>query len=307
MLDGTIDDPATFAFVAELDDYEKWDDLDELRKANPNYGVSVAPDDLAKKIRQAKADPHRVAAFQTKHGNAWVGSTAGWLADLGGIEAWSACAGELPSLEGAVCYAGIDLARKHDLAAVTLFFPAELNGWQRHAVRTHVWSPEAEIERRSSRDQAPYRLWAAQGRLTIVPGNIMTAEEWFAGLEPLAERYNVRAAAYDPRFADDLVVKLQAAGWELVEVKGYASEMDGPMRLAAEMIRGVELLHGGCPVLRWSMANVVATVTPDGLQRPDKKKSPEKIDPVVAWLLAMIAWRAKPARSVLEDRDAIML
>src|SRR5262249_5720141 len=136
--------------------------------ANPNYGVSVNPDDLASKRTKAIGMPSAAASYKQKHLNLWGNALEPWLS----LDGW-----RLGQTEGATgeevagdpCVGGIDPASKLDLCALTALFPPT----ERRAiwkVCRWVWTPADTLEERAKRDRAPYPLWRDAGVLLAVPG-----------------------------------------------------------------------------------------------------------------------------------------
>jgi phage terminase large subunit-like protein len=134
VLDGVLDDDSFFAFIAHADpddlDGDAWLRESTWRKANPNYGVSVLPDDLRILATKARHMSEAAAAFKQKRLNVWVNATAPWLALDGwrhGQTAWDVAGRwSLPAaLDKRACWLGIDMSSKIDLTAVVAVFPPE--------------------------------------------------------------------------------------------------------------------------------------------------------------------------------------
>ena len=160
ILDRLAVDETFCAFIAHADAADDWRDEATWRKANPNYGISVLPDDLRALATKAKNMPSAEAAFRQKRLNVWVNAGAPWLS----AEGWRA--GQTPwsreDMRGEACWVGVDLSSKTDLTAVVLVFPpsAERRGW-----RVWAWclTPEDTMIERERRDRVPYTRWKAAG------------------------------------------------------------------------------------------------------------------------------------------------
>ena len=142
VLDQVIVDEAYFAFLAHADPDDDWQAPATWKKANPNYGVSVHPEDLRALAHKAKNMPAAAAAFQQKRLNVWVNTSAPWLSLEGwrrGQSTWT-----LESMRGEPCWIGIDLSSKIDLTAVVLAFPPT-------AERTAVAARGSGVSRRRRR------------------------------------------------------------------------------------------------------------------------------------------------------------
>ena len=157
--------------------------------------------------------------------------------------------------------------------------------------------------RRSRRDRAPCTIWRDQGLLMATEGNTTDFKFIEAEILALASRFVVTELAYDRTFAGEIVRNLQDEGLSLVEFgQGFLSM--GPA--SAEFLRlliGRELQHGGNPIATWCASNVSVRKDPAGNEKPDKERSTEKIDAIVAAVMAVGRMQAggQGARSVYES------
>nr|AAQ64454.1 putative terminase-like protein [Stenotrophomonas maltophilia] len=120
ILRGEVADETVFAAIYCIDEGDRWDDPASLRKANPNYGVSVFEQFLLDQLAKAKRSASKQSAFRTKHLNDWVGAKLAWMNML----AWQRQKRrfEVSDFAGCPCWVGVDLASKLDVAAVVLLF-----------------------------------------------------------------------------------------------------------------------------------------------------------------------------------------
>ena len=121
VLDGVITDDTLFAFIAHADPEDDWTAEKTWRKANPNYGVSVKPEDLRALVAKAVRMPSAAPAVKQKRLNLWVNATAPWLS----LEGWRAGQSRwsVDLMRGELCWIGVDLSSKIDLTAVVILFP----------------------------------------------------------------------------------------------------------------------------------------------------------------------------------------
>ena len=125
ILEKSIDDDTYFGIIYTIDKKDDWLDPGVWEKANPNYGVSVIPDDIARLAKKAEQLPSAQNNFLTKRLNVWVNADEAWM----NIKAWEACADSSLKIEdfyGRTCFVGVDLASKIDIAVMMLLF--ELDG-----------------------------------------------------------------------------------------------------------------------------------------------------------------------------------
>ncbi len=309
---GEIDDPTYLAaiFAAEVDD--DWTKPGTWRKANPNYGVSVREEFLLQECRVALESPAYQNTFRRLYLNQWTAQENRWI-DMG---AWDACGQALPDLTGRPCFGGLDLASTTDIAALVLAFPPGARGEGRGAEEEPIylmpffWIPAEAMVERERRDRVPYSTWVRQGLVEATPGNVIDYGYIRRRINELAERYEIREIAFDRWNATQLSIELQGDGVNMVEMgQGFAS-MSAPSKELLRLILAGGVAHGANPVLRWMADNVSARQDPAGNVKPDKSKSTNRIDGIVAAIMAI--GRASVAdpnggRSVYEEREMRVL
>ena len=317
---------AWFAFIATIDSGDDWTDPTVWGKANPSLGVTVKIDDLKRQIDEAREMPAQQNAIRRLRLNEWTEQVTRWL-DMevwaeGGLSATAGgadIAGELSRLEqllaGRECYGGLDLARVNDLSAFLLLFPptrAPALGSlaEKWIVLSRFWVPEEDIGRRARRDRVPYDVWRDQGFLVATPGNATDFAFIEAEIVSLAGRFDLRELAYDRTFAGEIVQHLQDEGIPLVQFgQGFLS-MAAPTAELERLAVSRLLWHGGHPVLRWNASNVAVRHDPAGNIKPDKERSSERIDGIVALCNALgraMLRDASAGRSVYQARGPMLL
>jgi phage terminase large subunit-like protein len=258
--------------------------------------------------------------------NEWTEQVTRWLDmgvwEEGGLPAttdWRIVKHELEELEGKLlgreCYGGLDLARVNDLSAFVLLFPPTLDDdlgtlADKWIVLCRFWIPEDDILRRVRRDRVPYDVWRDQGFLTATPGNATDFAFVEKEIIELASRYDLRELSYDRTFAGEIVQHLQDEGLNLVQFgQGFLS-MAAPTAELERLSVSRSLWHGGHPVLRWNASNVAVRHDPAGNIKPDKERSSERIDGIVAICNALgraLSRDVNAGRSVYESRGILML
>lgn len=314
ILDGVLVDDSFFVFTAHADLDDDWTSVDTARKANPNFGISVNPDDLAAKVLKAKGIPSAAASYKQKHLNLPGNATAPCLA----VDGWRkgqtrGVDRELfeRALEHERCYVGIDLASKIDLCALALVFPPTA-GRPRTAVVRRVWTPAETLVDRAHRDRAPYGVWRDQGWLTAVPGTRIDQRVVREALNEFRTRYDIERIGYDPWHADQLVDQLvKEDGFAETQIlpvpQTYQGMSSACLRVQADVLAGV-LDVDGDPVSAWAAANTVGQVDGKGNLMFAKGKSRGRIDPVIAITIAVAHWLREPAdtASVYETRGPLI-
>ena len=280
VLEGSLEDDSFCGIIFTLDEEDDYTDERVWVKSNPNLGVSVKLDDLRDKIRKAREAPAALNAFLRLHMNVWTQAETRWIDP----DAWAACGEQTPleDLRKEPCYAGLDLSSTTDISAFVLKFPrtGDALGW--------FWIPEDEMEKRERRDRVPFSAWVRHGYVEATPGNVIDYEYIRQRIKQVAAEFRgLREIGYDPWNATQLAIQLEEDGFQVVPVRqGFQTLSPAAKELEREIMSG-ELKHGGNPVLRWMAANVVLAVDPAENIKPDKAKSAERIDGIVALCMAI--------------------
>jgi len=286
--DGVIEDPSFLPVVYEAKPEDDWADPAVWERVNPNLGVSLSRDYLERECRRAKEQPAYQNTFRRLHLNIRTEADVAWLQ----LDKWDACLADFhpDELEGKSCYAGLDLASTTDLCALVLYFPED-----GHAVLPFFWAPREGALKREKRDRVPYTQWARDGYLTLTEGDVADYQAIRLRLRELATIFDIRQLAFDRWGATKLVNDLKEDGLDVVAFgQGYAS-MSSPAKELEKLMLGRELQHDGHPVLRWCASNVMVETDAAGNIKPSKKKSTEKIDGIVALVMAIgVAATAPP-------------
>jgi phage terminase large subunit-like protein len=274
-------DPTFLPLLFEAPADADWTDEAVWHQANPALGDFRSLEEMRIAAQRAKAIPAQQNTFRRLYLNQWTEQDERWL----DMATWDACgaAVDVDSLVGRECYAGLDLASTQDVTAFVLVFPDEDGGYD---VLSYFWIPEVGMRTRVKRDRAPYDQWAGD-YLRTTSGNVCDYDVIREEIRELAERYDIREIAYDRWGATQLVTQLQADGATCVPLgQGFAS-MSPPTKELDKLIASQRLRHGGQPVLRWMAGNVAIEQDAAGNVKPSKKKSTEKIDGIVALVMAI--------------------
>ena len=194
-----------------IDDVDKWNDINELRKANPNLGVSVSVDYMLEEIAIAEGSLSKKAEFLCKYCNIKQNSSLAWL-PAQAINAISGKAIDLEALRGSYCVAGIDLSQTTDLTAAVAVIE---KGGILH-VFAHFWMPSEKIDEATERDGVPYWQYVKRGFLSLCGENFVDYHgvfEWMQSLITEHELYPLKVG-YDRYSSQYLVKDLDAAGFQ---------------------------------------------------------------------------------------------
>jgi phage terminase large subunit-like protein len=282
--DGVIPDPSFLPVIYEATPADDWTVPATWKKVNPNLGVSVSLEYLERECQRARETPAYENTFKRLHLNMKTEQDVRWL----GIDKWDACAGaiKVAELGGRPCYAGLDLASTTDLAALVLLFPSDGEPID-YDVLPFFWIPTEGARRREHRDRVPYETWARDGLITATEGDVVDYDRIRARINELGQAYHVKEIAIDRWNSTQLATQLAGDGFEIFGFgQGFAS-MSAPTKELETLILGGRIRHGGHPVLRWNASNVSVETDAAGNVKPSKKKSTEKIDGIVALIMAL--------------------
>lgn len=297
--DGVLLDPWFLPVVYEATKADDWTSPDVWRRVNPNFGISVKADYLAEECEKAKKRPAYLNTFLRLHLNLKTDADVAWFP----ADQWRACAGPKPWqefagwLKGRDAYGALDLASTTDLAAWVLAFPLfESDGFPRggFAVVPRFFIPQEGAVEREKRDRVPYLSWQREGAIVLTPGNVTDYAAIEAQVLADCREYGVRCVTYDRWNASDLINRLGAEGVECVAFgQGFAS-MSAPAKALEGHVVGATLRHGQHPVLAWNAANVMTETDAAGNIKPSKKRSRQRIDGIVALVMALGGAILKP-------------
>lgn len=202
-------------FLYMIDDVEKWNDINELRKSNPNLGVSVSVDYLLEEIAIAEGSLSKKAEFLTKYCNIKQNSSQAWL-DFKTVDKASGDALSLDDFRNCYCVGGIDLSQTTDLTSCCAVI--ERNG--QLYVFSRFFMPANKIEEATAADGVPYEIYRQQGFLTLSGENHVDYHDCFNWFRMLVEEYKIYPlkVGYDRYSAQYLVDDMKQYGFHMDDV-----------------------------------------------------------------------------------------
>ena len=306
ILEGRRVDPTFYPVVYGLKDDEDWEDEANWYKVNPSLGYTVDIERLRDAYREAKQNPADEVTFKWLRLNMWVSSTVAWIPDAIFMKGNEEI--DLSSLEGRDCYGGLDLSSTGDITALVLMFPPRDED-EKYTLLPFFWVPEETIPQRVKAASVPYDIWERQGYLLSTEGNVIHYDFIEKFINDLAEKYHIVEIAVDRWNATQMIQNLEGDGFTMVPFgQGFAS-MSGPTKDFYRLLMEGQIIHGGHPVLRWMAGNVVVDTDPAGNIKVTKAKSKEKIDGIVAAIMALdrcIRNQGEPQGSVYDERGLLV-
>ena len=272
--------PVVYGLEGEAD----WTDEANWYKANPSLGHTIQIDRVREAYRNAVENPAEENVFKQLRLNIWTSASIRWIPE----QVYDK--GNLPIdrdfLRGRMCYGGLDLSSTSDITALVLAFPPRSDD-EKYILLPFFWLPEDTLELRCRRDHVLYDVWQKQGFIQTTEGNVIHYGFIEKFIERLGETYHIREIAYDRWNATQMVQNLEDMGFTMVPFGQGFKDMSPPSKELFKLLMEGNIIHGGNPVLKWMAGNVVMRQDPAGNIKPDKEKSVEKIDGIVASIMAL--------------------
>lgn len=202
-------------FLYMIDDVEAWNDINELRKSNPNLGVSISVDYLLEEIAIAEGSLSKKAEFLVKYCNVKQSSSLAWL-PAHTVETASGDPLDLTAFKGHYCVGGIDLSQTRDLTAACVVIEHK----EELYVFAHFWLPSEKIDEATARDGVPYDIYIKRGLLSPSGDNFVDYKDVFAWFTEMVEKWEILPlqVGYDRYSAQYLVQDMNTYGFHMDDV-----------------------------------------------------------------------------------------
>ena len=304
ILAGRKIDHTFYPVVYGMPDDADWSDEANWYKANPSLGQTIKIERVRDMFREALDNPAEENVFRQLRLNQWVSSLTRFIPehvyDLGNQPI------DMDALEGRDCYAGLDLSSTGDITAFVLMFPPRSDE-EKYICLPYFWIPEDTIPIRVRRASVPYDVWEKQGYLMATEGNVIHYGFIEKFIEELGTKYHILEIAFDRWGATQMVQDLEGMGFVVVPFGQGYKDMSPPTKEYYKLLMEGRIIHGGQPVLRWMAGNVVVDTDPAGNIKPTKAKSAEKIDGIVATIMALDRCiRHETQSSVYDERGLLV-
>lgn len=275
-----FDEPRHFSFICEIDEADRKASLydeDLWRKGNPNLDISVKRAGLRLYANKAKNDLVIFNQWLRYHMNIRVRSVLKVIIQ----SIWDDCDEPLPDLAGKPCHGGLDMGWRNDLASFYLCFPLPN---RRYALKGWNWLPKhggREISKN------PWLTWIDQQLITLNEGTDTDPDAIYERVHHADKTYSINSIGLDPANARAIGMHLvKASKFKVFDFGQSAKNYNEPIREFLIALNEKRILHGNDPVLAWAANNLVLRTDYAGLVMPDKAHADEKIDPIVAALMA---------------------
>lgn len=270
-----------------------WRDETVWREANPALEDFRELDEMRVAAAQAREMPAQQNTFRRLYLCQWTEQAEKAIS----LPVWDEAAAPVDpvELEGRLCFAGLDLASSRDVAAFVLVFPP-IEEDEPFQILAHFWVPKENLARRVREDGVEYDVWADQGLLTPTGENEIDYDVIRAYIRDAFQRFRILEIAYDRWGAVQLAAQLRGDGLVTVPINQGFSGMAAATAEFLKRVAAHSIAHGGNPVLRWMASNFAVKQNAEGYLRPDKASSSEKIDGIVALIMALSRVMAQEGR-----------
>ena len=282
ILQGVVKDETLFGCIWTIDDEDDWQQESSWIKANPNWNISVVPEHIIRKCKQAQVILAEQNNFLTKHLNQWVSADIAWM----NMIRWDKCKDvslKIENFRGRLCWIGLDLASKEDIAAKVYLFPEVRDDVVHYTVFGKYYLPRAAID---SGRNSQYSGWERAGYLKVTEGNATSYEEIEADIRDDMDMFDVQEIGFDSWQAASTAQRLMADGASMVEVRNGARSFSEPMKEIGALV-STGCLHHNDDVMTWMVSNVVAHTDEKENIFPKKERPENKIDAVVALIMGL--------------------
>lgn len=283
VLSGLAVSEEQFGIIYTIDKDDDWKSDIALEKANPNFGVSVIPETIKSLRDKAVTVASAANNFKTKHLDVWCNANSAWM----DMVALSRCVDPqltLDEFEGEECFIGIDLASRVDIAAMVKLFRRNIDGKPHYYAFGDYWLPRDTVE---ISPNSQYRGWDVTGELHVTSGASTDFEQIEAQLLEDCRRFDVIEVPYDPFQATQFSERMLQQEVPMIECRATVLQFSAPMKEVEAAIRDGRFHYNGDRVLTWMFSNVTCHQDAKENIYPRKERPENKIDGVVALIMAM--------------------
>lgn len=296
-------DSSFYPVVYGLRDDEDWNDEQNWYKANPSLGYTIKIERVRDMYRQAVNSPADENAFKQLRLNMWVASEVRFIPerifDLGNQPI------DMQALEGRECYGGLDLSSTEDITAFVLMFPPR-DETEKYICLPFFWIPEETVPVRVRRASVPYDIWVQKKLIMTTEGNVIHYGFIEQFINELGKKYHILEIAFDRWGATQMTQDLTEMGFTVAAFGQGFRDMSPPTKEFYRLLMQGQIIHGGNPVLKWMSGNCVTETDPAGNIKLTKHKSPEKIDGIIAAVMALDRCiRKEKQESVYDSRGLL--
>lgn len=297
ILKGIVEDDSIFVCIYALDqedieaeDGKGWMNPANFIKANPMIGHILNLEDMVSEMNNAILEGEEaIVKFMTLNLNMWCDAAKTWVED----DVWQGNGSilELNDFEGRECYGGLDMAMREDFISFCLAFPKMEGSEVAFDVFWWHWIPEDTMKKRIAKGMHNLREWVNNGHIFTTPGNVTDYDPIEKFIKECADRFSIAGVCYDKHNIGNLDTNLINYGLNMDVFSQTIMEFSEPTKTFKNMVLQKRLNHGMNPVMRWQISNAVEIKDTNENIRISKKHSREKVDGVIAGIMAVGCWQ----------------
>jgi len=301
---GLVKDEQFLSVIYQADSTDDPFSEETWKKCNPNYGISLKKSYLEDEARKAKSQPTYLNTFKRLHLNIWTSSDKQFISEYN----WKTCNLEpLPDefFYGKKCVLAFDLSATSDFTALAIG-TKDAEGISH--IKVYNFFPEKRVDLRAMKDQI--QEWIEGGEIISVPGISLNYEFVFTLINKLQDACDIVNILYDRWNKNWLVNKLEEEEAPIQEFGQGFKSMSPATKEFEKAVMDKKVNHGGAPVLAWMNSNMAITEDPAGNIKPNKQKSSEKIDGMIAAIMCFAGlqeMKQDSGKSVYDDRGFLTL
>lgn len=287
-----FEDYTVLVLIYELNDRSTWQDPAHWPEANPGLGKIKKLETLSQNVEKAKKDPSFLPTLMTKDFNLPESEFASWLSY---DQAVNEATYTMEEVSGSYAIGGCDLSAVADLTCATLML-RKPNDETIYVLQMY-FIPQSKIDflEKTSSKEAPYKLWAEQGWLTICKGAQVDYSEVTKWFIRMVEEYDIRPLwnSYDRALSGYWVPEMEAYGFEMEKCAQGPYTWSQPMKEMGAAFEQHKVNYNNNPILRWCLMNTgVKRTNTDSLEtiQPVKIQTGRRIDGTVSLLNAWVAY-----------------
>ena len=298
-----IEDESFYSCIYEADQDDDITSEETWKKANPNYGVSLRKEYMKREAQRAIDLPSYRNSFLRLMLNIWTDSVQSWI----GHDEWQECYQDFDykSLDGKICWGGLDLSTTRDISAFVLLFHED----EKFIILPFFFLPKDNIQNRKNNDGVDYQMFINEKHLIATEGNVIDYNVIKHKINELGKKYKIQSISYDrwnasmlvSSLIDDYGINMNPLGM------GFVSQ-SAPTKELEKLILEKKIIHNNNPAANWMLSNVALQEDPAGNIKISKSKSKSKIDFVAALILSLADYMSSgEANSVYDGRGLLVL